>query len=91
MRKAFLTELVKSLSAISQDAILTNTVFEDVSSKKHKTGESLFSSFNFDDLKDFEPLEVVLRELRKDPNSKEGVEKLMTMDTLEMVEHSQGQ
>ncbi len=89
IRKAFLAELTETITAVTQDAIVTNTTLEPISSKKHKSGGSLFSSFNFDDLKDFEPLEVVLRKLRDDPNSNEGLGKLMSIEAVELIEHSQ--
>lgn len=91
IRKAFLGELTESISGVTQEMILSNTLYETGgnSSKKQKAGGSLFSSFNFDDLQDFEPLEVVLRQLRDDPNSQEGIQKLMTIDAAELIEHSQ--
>ena len=91
IRKAFLRELTESVGSVTQEMIASNAFFEagSTSSKKQKAGGSLFSSFNFDDLQGFEPLEVILRKLRDDPNSHEGIEKLMAIDAAELVEHSQ--
>eukprot|EP01041_Mallomonas_annulata_P004652 gene4652-9231_t len=48
-----------------------------------------FMSFNFDDLPDYEPLEVVLGLMRSDSMDIVPLDKLLQMDTMDLEEHCQ--
>jgi hypothetical protein len=58
-------------------------------SKKKSSGGNYFSSFNFDDLPEYEPLEMTLERLRSDPCDEEMLNKLFEMDVDELMEHPQ--
>ena len=68
---------------------LIDTNFKTVNAQKKKKNDNYFTSFNFDDLPEYEHLEVTLKILRNDPCKEHSLKKILDMDCDELVEHPQ--
>lgn len=90
LRKETFKTISTAISAIedNKDALL-QTKFTPSKVNKKKKNDGYFTSFNFDDIPEYEHLEVTLKLLRSD-HCNEGVfRKLVGLDVDELVEHPQ--
>ena len=90
LRKETFKTISTAISAIedNKDALL-QTKFTPSKVNKKKKNDGYFTSFNFDDIPEYEHLEVTLKVLRSD-HCNEGVfQKLVGLDVDELVEHPQ--
>ena len=79
-----------AIEQVNDSEELLATAFPDsCSANKKKRGVNYFSSFNFDDLPAFEPLETTLQLLRADASSTTALQKLMALEVGELIEHPQ--
>mmetsp|Transcript_4028 Transcript_4028/g.6240 ORF Transcript_4028/g.6240 Transcript_4028/m.6240 type:complete len:1201 (+) Transcript_4028:63-3665(+) len=85
IRRKLQEDVGTNVQAVTEDDLLRNRL--EVSRKKSRGGG--FSIFNFDDLPDFEPLEVVLQLLRDKDTVVHGLNKLLVVGMDELFEHPQ--
>lgn len=80
----------QAISNIENDEkALLQTSYLGLKASKKKKNDGYFTSFNFDDLPEYEHLESTLAVLRADLCSEIAIMKLSTMDQDELVEHPQ--
>ena len=79
-----------AISAIDENKeTLLQTKFTPSQIRKKKKNDGYFTSFNFDDIPEYEHLEVTLKLLRADHCSEKILQKLAGIDVDELVEHPQ--
>lgn len=90
IRREYLQKLALTVATVPVAQLLNINPPNITSSanKKHKCG-SYFSTFNFDEMPAYEPIEPYLAMLRKDTHCRIALEKFMSMDVGELIEHSQ--
>lgn len=85
-----LIELTEYIQILEKDsAELLKIDFELESAYKKKKSDGYFTSFNFDDLPEYEPLEVSLKLLRSAHCNEHVIQKILDSDIDELVEHPQ--
>jgi hypothetical protein len=90
LRKETFKTISTAISAIEEnkDALL-QTKFTPSKVNKKKKNDGYFTSFNFDDIPEYEHLEVTLKLLRSDHCNEGVLRKLVGLDVDELVEHPQ--
>ena len=90
IRKDSFDAISRAISNIENDEeALLQTSYASLKAFKKKRNDGYFTSFNFDDLPEYEHLESTLAVLRADLCSEIAIRKLLTMDQDELVEHPQ--
>jgi hypothetical protein len=90
IRKESFSAISRAILNIENDEeALLQTSYTSLKASKKKRNDGYFTSFNFDDLPEYEHLESTLAVLRADLCSENGIRKLLTMDQDELVEHPQ--
>jgi len=90
VRLTLLSMVNAAIEQVTDCDELLAIAFPDSScASKKKRGVNYFSSFNFDDLPAFEPLEITLRLLRTQACSMAAMQKLMALEVGELIEHPQ--
>lgn len=90
IRKESFSAISRAISNIENDEeALLQTSYRGLKAFKKKRNDGHFTSFNFDDLPEYEHLECTLAVLRADFCSEIALRKLLMMDQDELVEHPQ--
>jgi hypothetical protein len=90
VKEDILIELIEYIQVLEKDSDeLLKIDFELESAYKKKKSDGYFTSFNFDDLPEYEPLEVSLKLLRSAHCNEHVIQKILDSDIDELVEHPQ--
>jgi hypothetical protein len=90
VRKDILIELTELIQVVENDSDeLLKVNFEFESANKKKKSDGYFTTFNFDDLPEYEHLEVSLKVLRSTHCNEHIIQKILESDVDELVEHPQ--
>jgi hypothetical protein len=90
IRKESFSAISRAILNIENDEeALLQTSYTGLKAFKKKRNDGYFTSFNFDDLPEYEHLESTLAVLRADLCSEIAIRKLLSMDQDELVEHPQ--